>query len=136
MAHKRGHFAHECWPCQYLCCETRYVEGVTQPGTVADLIFHGCRLGGVSKLLEEARTCKRDELGRTQLMRAAKANDVERVRQLFQLGCPAAVIDAQNPDGSTALHYASSLATKPSCASCWRTARTSTSSLTAAGRRG
>ena len=34
-------------------------------------------------------------------------NDVERVRQLFRLGCPAAVVNVQNADGRTALFCAS-----------------------------
>ena len=111
VAHNRGKFAHECWQCQYICRETRYVAGVTQPGSLADMVFHGCRLGGVSKLLEEARKCKREECewhkGTAQLMRAAWDNDVERVQQLFRLGCPTAVVNAQDYRGDTALRWAS-----------------------------
>ena len=88
VAHNRGQFAHECWQCQYLCRETRYVAGVTQPGSIADMVFHGCRLGGFFKLLREARACKRDEIGRTQLTRAAMDDDVARVQKVFRLGCP------------------------------------------------
>ena len=40
-------------------------------------------------------------------MRAARDNDVERVRQLFRLGCPTVVINSQNGGGTTALHWAS-----------------------------
>ena len=61
----------------------------------------------MSKLLEEARKCKRDQLGMTQLMRAVRDNNVEHVRQLFRLGCPAAVVHAQDSDGWTALLLAS-----------------------------
>ena len=78
---------------------------------MTDLIFHGCRLGGVSKLLEEARTCKREECmginGMTQLIRATWNNDVERARHLFRLDCPIAVVNARTVGGATALHIAS-----------------------------
>ena len=111
VAHGRGQFALDCWQLRDVCRETRFVVGVTQPGTVADLIFHGCRLSGVSKLLEEARTCKRVEHVYTrdtaQLLRAVWNNDVERVRQLFRLGCPTVVVNAQDADGRTALFWAS-----------------------------
>ena len=107
VAHNRGQFAHECWQVQYLCRETRYVAGVTQPGSLADMVFHGCRLGGITKLLEETRTCERDNCGRTQLVRAATFNDVERVRQLFWLGCPTVVVNAQDVRGNTSLRWAS-----------------------------
>ena len=91
-----------------MCRETRYVAGVTQPGSVAHMVFHGRRLSGVSKLLEEARKCRRDWRDMTQLIRAARNKDSERVRQLFRLGCPTAVVNVQNADDSwTALHYAS-----------------------------
>ena len=100
VAHNRGQFAHECWQVKDLCRETRYVAGVTQPGSLADMVFHGCRLSGVSKLLEEARK-KRDELGRTQLLRAAYTSysDVERVRLLFRLDGPTALVNAQDKWG-------------------------------------
>ena len=74
-------------------------------------MFHGGRLSGVTKLLEEARKCKREDYewhkGTTQLMRAAWDNDVERVRQLLRLGCPTAVVNAQDDRGFTALRWAS-----------------------------
>ena len=131
VAHKRGHFALDCWQLRDVCRETRYIAGVMQPGTVADLIFHGCQLGGVSKLLEEARKCKRkdyrDIKGVTQLTRAAWDNDVERVQQLLGLGCP--MPSSTLRVRTAALHYCwrVPVATRPSCASCWRTARTSIS---------
>ena len=110
VAHNRGQFAHECWQCQYLCRETRFVAGVTQPGSIADMVFHGCRLGGVSKLLEEARARKREVFdwrsGTTQPMRAAFDNDVERVQELFRLGCPAAIVNAEDELDWTALSWA------------------------------
>ena len=108
VAHNRGQFALECWQLKDLCRETRYIEGVTQPGTVDDLIFQGCRLSGVSALLREARGRKRGDIGgaasMTQLMCAARANDVERVRLLLRLGCPNA--NARDQVGFTALHWA------------------------------
>ena len=106
VAYGRGRFAFECWRLKDLCRETRYIAGVTQPGSIADMVFHGCRLSGLSMLLEEARTCRRNGNYRTQLMRAARYNDFERVRQLLGLGCPIAVIDAQNEGGWTALLWA------------------------------
>ena len=74
-------------------------------------MFHGCRLGGITKLLKEARTCKREDdqgiEGTTQLLRAARNYNVERVRQLFRLGCPAALVNAQDSNGHTAVFWAS-----------------------------
>ena len=114
VAHKRGHFALDCWQLRDVCRETRYVEGLTQPGTVADLIFHGCRLGGIGALMrerDEARMCKREDYrgskGTTQLLRAARDKDVERVRQLLRLGYPTALVNAQCDSGLAALRYAS-----------------------------
>ena len=63
-AHNRGQFAHEVWQVKDLCRETRFVAGVTQPGSTADLIFHGARLGFVSKLLRQARTFRRESFRR------------------------------------------------------------------------
>ena len=107
VAYDRGRFALECWRLGELCREMRYVAGATQPGSVADLIFHGCRLSGVNKLLEKARkrTCTRD--GETQLCQVAEYNKIQLVRRLFSLGCPDSVINAQDFEGCTALTKAS-----------------------------
>ena len=40
-------------------------------------------------------------------MRAAFDNDVERVRELFRIGCPLAIVNARVASGHTALHFAS-----------------------------
>ena len=105
VAHKQGHFALDCWRLQDVSRETRFVAGVTQLGTVADLIRGGLASSGVGVMLREARACKRNEHGDTQLIRASWGNDVERVRQLFRLGCP--YINTQKWWGVTALYYAS-----------------------------
>ena len=105
VAHKQGHFALDCWRLQDVSRETRFVAGVTQRGTVADLIRGGLAASGVGEMLREARAWRRDESGWTQLMRAARANNVERVRQLFCLCCPN--VNAQNTTGLAALHFAS-----------------------------
>ena len=105
VAHKQGHFALDCWRLQDVSRETRFVAGVTQRGTVADLIRGGLAASGVGEMLREVRACKRDWRGATQLIRAAVGNDLERVRQLVRLGCPN--VNAEDTGGSTALHFAS-----------------------------
>ena len=118
VVHNRCQFALECWQVKGLGREVRYVEGVTQPGSLAVMVFQCCRLGRVSKLLEEARKRKRDEIGRTQLMRAAMDNDAARMRQLFQLGCPATIVNAQNSVALRLCIMRSCGATRSLCASC------------------
>ena len=83
------------------------MAGATQPGSVADLIVHGCRLSCVSRLLEQARKRKRNQDGETQLLRAIEYNKIELVRRLFSLGCRDALVNAQNCGGLTALFCAS-----------------------------
>ena len=56
-------------------------------------------------MLREAGARKRNQEGWTQLIFAAVRTDVERVRQLFRLGCPNA--NAQDQWGTTAVRRAS-----------------------------
>ena len=106
VAHDSGHFALDCWRLKDLCRETR---GSSQLGDVGDMVRGGLERSGVAALWSEARSCRReplgDEEGSTQLMRAAFANDLARVRQLFCLGC--SNINAQDHFCRSALHFAS-----------------------------
>jgi len=76
-------FAPEVSHCLYLCGET-WRKG--DKGATNDMIARSMEKQGWAALLREARAAKRDANGGTQLIRAARANDLPRVLQLVQLG--------------------------------------------------
>jgi hypothetical protein len=98
-------FAAEVAHCLYLCGET-YRKG--DKGATNDMLARSMEKQGWAALLRAARAAKRDydsfPSGSTQLIRAARANDLPRVLQLVQLGAPLELKDTGI--GKTALHSA------------------------------
>jgi len=97
-------FACEVSHCLYLCGAT-YREG--DKGAVNDMIVRSLerQCGAV-----EARAAKRGGLGMTQLIRAAKDDDLSRVLQLVQLAAP---LELKDVIGRTALHVACASGLEP-----------------------
>jgi hypothetical protein len=97
-------FAAEVSHCLYLCGET-WRKG--DKGATNDMLARSVEKQGWAALLRAARTAKREDFfsirGTTQLMRAARDNDLPRVLQLVQLGAP---LGLKDKDGFTALHLA------------------------------
>jgi len=98
-------FAAEVSHCLYLCGET-WRRG--DKGATNDMIARSMERQGWAALLRGARAAKREEpgwvSGLTQLMRAAREDNLLRVLQLVQLGAPLELRDATY--GRTALHWA------------------------------
>jgi ankyrin repeat protein len=91
-------FAAEVAHCLYLCGET-WRKG--DKGATNDMLVRSLeRQCGA----HAARMAERDDDGNTQLIRAARQNDLPRVLQLVQLGAPLELKDKGN--GLTALHWA------------------------------
>jgi ankyrin repeat protein len=78
-------FSAEVAHCLYLCGET-WRKG--DKGVTNDMLVCSMEKQGWAALLRAARAAKREAGGSTQLIRAAKANDLPRVLQLVQLGAP------------------------------------------------
>jgi len=93
-------FAAEVAHCLYLCGET-WRKG--DKGATNDMIARSMEKQGWAALLRESRAAKRDKRGMTQLMRAARSNNLPRVLQLLQLGAP---LELRSGGGFTALHFA------------------------------
>ena len=94
-------FAAEVAHCLYLCGET-YRKG--DKGATNDMLARSMEKQVWAALLRAARAAKREAGGLTQLIRAAKANDLPRMLQLVQLGAPLEL--KEKNFGFTALHWA------------------------------
>jgi ankyrin repeat protein len=94
-------FAAEVSHCLYLCGET-YRRG--NKGATNDMLVRSTEKQGWAALLRAARAAEREAGGSTQLIRAAKADDLPRVLQLVQLGATLELKDTGNR--WTALHWA------------------------------
>jgi hypothetical protein len=98
-------FAAEVAHCLYLCGET-WRKG--DKGATNDMLARSMEKQGWAALLRAARAAKRENgyylRGSTQLIRAARLNDVPRMLQLVQLGAPLELKDKNF--GFTALHWA------------------------------
>jgi hypothetical protein len=94
-------FAAEVAHCLYLCGET-WRKG--DKGATNDMLARSMEKQGWAALLRAARAAKRDGDGETQLIRAARQNDLPRVLQLVQLGAPLELKD--EVIGFTALLWA------------------------------